>query len=98
MTNKLLIFCSNKLAENLAVRIGSSRHRSGGIIVNVKHIFQHPKYNSKLQDYDFSIYELVEPLNFTNRVQPIALPDADTKILDGTMCRVSGWGNFLFRI
>lgn len=83
---------SNKLPENLAVRVGSPAHRRGGLIIKVKRFFQHPQFNS-MQDFDFSIYELVEPLNFTKRVHSIALPDANDEFPDGTLCRVSGWGN-----
>lgn len=77
--------------SSLKVRVGSSQKRSGGSTVNVKTVFRHKDY--KGFDYDFSILELSETLNFTKQVNEIALPNEDTIVKDGALCLVSGWGN-----
>lgn len=46
-------------------------------------------------NYDFSLLELSETLHLDERVQPIALPDANTEIADGTQCVTTGWGNLI---
>lgn len=77
--------------SSLGIRVGSSQKRSGGSIMNVKNVFIHQDY--KGFDYDFSILELTEPLEFNEQIQPIALPNEDTIVKDGALCLVSGWGN-----
>lgn len=80
-------------ADDLAVRVGSSAYASGGSIIKLKRYVQHAKYNPMITDFDYSLLELAEPLSFNKGIRAIGLPDADTRISDGTMCRVSGWGN-----
>lgn len=74
------------------IRVGSTDNSNGGSIVPIKRFIRHEKYNAPITDYDFALLELNEPLNFTNLVQPIALPAANFIIEDGTMCKASGWG------
>lgn len=75
-----------------SVRVGSSFHAKDGQLVRVKNFIRHQNYSLYPIDYDFALLELAEPLNFTDKIQPIALPDADTVVEDGTLCTVSGWG------
>uniref|UniRef100_U5EZJ4 trypsin n=1 Tax=Corethrella appendiculata TaxID=1370023 RepID=U5EZJ4_9DIPT len=79
--------------SNLRVRVGSSRHASGGQIVSLKRITQHPQFDYSTIDYDFSLLELAQPLQFDNNRQPLGLPEQDEPVADGTLCIVSGWGN-----
>lgn len=84
---------SGSSASSLKVRIGSSTHAKGGILVQVKKITQHPKYNSNTIDYDFSVLELAEYDN-KNLVSGVAkLPKQNQSVNDGTLVRISGWGN-----
>lgn len=84
---------SGKWLRIFKVRVGSSSHGSGGLVIKLKRSLRHPKYSSFKNDFDFSLLELAEPLRFNVQVQAIALPDANTYIADGTPCLVSGWGN-----
>lgn len=53
----------------------------------------HNKHN-QYGDYDYGLIELEEDLEFSERVQPIKLADADYEnIAAGTKCVVSGWGD-----
>lgn len=83
--------------SNLTVRVGSSWHANGGQIIKISRIVDHPNYShAKIYgDYDISLLELSETLNFTERIQPIALPDANTDIYDGNLCVTTGWGNLV---
>lgn len=89
------IFCySFATPFKLTVRVGSSYHANGGFVVKLKRIVDHKKFKfvEKVPHYDFSLFELAEPLKFTDQIQPIALPIAYEEIPDGTMCMISGWG------
>ncbi|XP_050078335.1 trypsin-7-like [Anopheles maculipalpis] len=86
--------CTDDLpAFTFAVRYGSSMHETGGTLVLVKRVVQHPRYDSSTIDYDYSLLELEEELTFSDVVQPITLPEQDEAVMDGTMTIVSGWGN-----
>lgn len=76
----------------LKIRAGSTEVRSGGILVQVRDIYFHPKQNS-WSSYDFSLLELKEPLKLSKGIQPISLPAHGDSFEDGTLCEVSGWGN-----
>lgn len=60
--------------------------------MNVEKVISHEKYNKHTVDYDIAVLKLAETLNFTKSVQPIALPELNETIPDGTKCLVSGWG------
>lgn len=91
---EIFINFSFSLSE-LTVRVGSSLHEYGGSIIKLKRVVKHPNHDNYNLENDFSLLELAEPLKFNDRIQPIALPDADTHIADGTRCAVSGWGKFI---
>lgn len=85
--------CTGNLpAKSLAVRIGSSESASGGTLIKLKKYITHPKYDASRFDYDFSLLELDEPVEFGRKVKAVALPEDDLKIPDGAMVEVSGWG------
>lgn len=78
--------------NELTVRIGSSFHASNGTVVKIKRTIEHESYGQSRYDYDYALIELEEPLNFTDSIQAVALPNNDVKIADETVCLVSGWG------
>ncbi|XP_028985729.1 trypsin-3-like [Betta splendens] len=53
--------------------------------------FSHPGYDPRTQDSDLMLIRLSQPAELTGSVRPAALPSRCAS--DGTMCRVSGWGN-----
>jgi trypsin len=53
---------------------------------------EHPQYNSRTQDKDFSILTLCSPLSFRREVQPICLPSLPGPSYDNVAATVSGWG------
>lgn len=79
-------------ASTVKIRAGSTEVRSGGILAQIRDIYFHPKQNS-WSNYDFSLLELMEPLELSKTVQPISLPARSDSFEDGTLCDVSGWGN-----
>jgi trypsin len=80
-------------ARDLQIRAGSEKYASGGVAIQVKRIIQHEKYNYFNIDYDFSLLELAETIQYSLQIQPIQLPEQDEPVEDDTLCLVSGWGN-----
>lgn len=80
-------------ARYLQVRMGSSEHERGGLLVQVKVIHIHPMYNDDTIDYDYSVLELEADIPFDDTMQPINLPQFGDALKEGTMLTVSGWGD-----
>ncbi|XP_055386113.1 trypsin-1 [Condylostylus longicornis] len=84
---------SGQLADRMKIRLGTSTYASGGNVIKVKKIVQHEKFNISTVDYDYSLLELESNIEFDENKRPIKLPDSKELVLDGDICRVSGWGN-----
>lgn len=85
------------------IRAGSTFRSERGSVIKIKQIIPHPNYDSTSINIDFALLELLETLNFTDKIQPIALSDADTVIEDDTLSLVTGWGkqnqfDLIFRV
>ncbi|XP_055389299.1 trypsin-1-like [Condylostylus longicornis] len=79
--------------SSLSVRIGSSKHASGGILVQVENIHQHPNFSYSTIDWDFSVLRLSNYSNQNLTIGIAKLPKQNEKVPDGTIVRASGWGN-----
>lgn len=82
-------------SSSLSLRIGSEERASGGDVVNISRVISHENHDNREFDFDYALLELSEPLTFSNKVQPIKLPNQDDVISDGSLCKISGWGNTL---
>jgi len=60
--------------------------------VNVNKIIGHPDYNNRDLTNDICLLKLATPLEWTDFVQPIALPAPLLETEAGTDCIVTGWG------
>ncbi|XP_058822831.1 trypsin-1-like [Topomyia yanbarensis] len=80
-------------ASSIRVRVGSSMHASGGKVIAVGRIVQHPQFNYSIIDYDYSLLQLRKAIVLGDNSQAIELPKQDEAIEDGSLCVVSGWGN-----
>lgn len=83
----------NNNTESVKVRIGSSSHIKEGVLYNVERIVQHARFNRQNIDFDFSLLQLEESLNYDESVQPVDLPDYGELVADNAICLVTGWGN-----
>ncbi|XP_017773898.1 PREDICTED: trypsin-2-like [Nicrophorus vespilloides] len=79
-------------ANVLSVRAGSSFQGSGGQVVKVLKIHQHPKYNKNTVDFDISVLELQSEIKMGAGASAIPLPEAGEKSKEGDDAVVSGWG------
>lgn len=82
-------------AEDLLVRIGTTKKSIGGSMHKVKRIVQNKLFDVVNIDYDFSLLELEDSIEFNEKTQPIKLVDRDQVLVDETLCLVTGWGNTL---
>lgn len=80
------------MSGKMKARIGTTNNLKGGKMVDIKRSVRHEKYNRRTIDYDYALFELSEPLNFTDKVEAIALPSENEVLPDGTLCQLAGWG------
>nr|QEI22865.1 putative trypsin-like serine protease [Oryctes rhinoceros] len=80
-------------APQLGIRAGSSNRLSGGVVVPIATIFQHPSYDDWYIDYDISVLLLGDNgVVLGSTIQPIPLPVQSQPIPGGVDSLVSGWG------
>lgn len=79
-------------APSYTVRIGSTLKQKGGTLHKVKRIVQHKQYNGRIVDFDYSLLELVDSIQFNEASQPISLPEEQDRVEDNQTCLVTGWG------
>lgn len=79
----------------LSVRVGSTKHASGGEIILIRRKVEHPKAKlvRSIFDYDFSLVQLARPVTLGSNCQIIPLPTPKEPVLDNTLCITSGWGS-----
>lgn len=80
-------------AQSYTIRIGSTLNKKGGTLYKVKRIVQHKQYNGRIVDFDYSLLELVDSIQFSESAQPITLPDDQDHVKDNQTCLVTGWGD-----
>ncbi|XP_017966795.2 trypsin-1-like [Drosophila navojoa] len=62
-------------------------------LLKIKKKVEHEKHNRINLDYDFTLLQLQEPIEFDETKQPVKLPKQGQEFEDGEMCYVSGWGD-----
>ncbi|XP_008278873.1 transmembrane protease serine 5 [Stegastes partitus] len=58
----------------------------------VEKIIYNKNYNHRSHDSDIALMKLRTPLNFSDTIRPICLPQYDYDLPGGTQCWISGWG------
>ncbi|XP_056612656.1 transmembrane protease serine 13a [Triplophysa dalaica] len=78
---------------------GSWRVHAGSVSQNnlqtaysVKKIILHESYNNEKNDYDIALLKLSNPVEFSNKVQPVCLPTFDQNFSEDLDCWTSGFG------
>ncbi|XP_017782890.1 PREDICTED: trypsin-7-like [Nicrophorus vespilloides] len=79
-------------AKDLSVRAGSSIKGSGGVVVQVKTVYQNPQYDAWNIDYDITVLELAESLSLGSGINTIPLPKFLQPVPAGAEAVCSGWG------
>ncbi|XP_054462137.1 transmembrane protease serine 5 [Anoplopoma fimbria] len=58
----------------------------------VEKIIYNKNYNHRSHDSDIALIKLLTPLNFSDTIRPVCLPQYDYDLPGGTQCWISGWG------
>ncbi|XP_076843148.1 enteropeptidase-like [Brachyhypopomus gauderio] len=58
----------------------------------VDQIIINQHYNRRTKDSDIALIHLETPVNFTDHIQPICLPDPKQQFEPGRKCVITGWG------
>ncbi|XP_036393692.1 transmembrane protease serine 5 [Megalops cyprinoides] len=58
----------------------------------VEKIIYNKNYNHRSHDNDIALMKLKTPLNFTDTIRPVCLPQYDHDLPGGTQCWIAGWG------
>ena len=89
---------SDPAEDNLNVFVGSDLITGdGGTVVPVSRVLVHPEYNLEagtVAGYDVALWELAEPVTFSDRVRTVAMQDETMTDLSaaGTLATAVGWG------
>jgi hypothetical protein len=60
---------------------------------NISHTYVHPQFDNYAAYYDVAILQLVQPIQYSERIRPICLPQQNHSMTpDGKLLRVIGWG------
>ncbi|XP_073459198.1 transmembrane protease serine 5 [Aquarana catesbeiana] len=77
----------------LAGIISHSSVEQKGSVSTVEKIIYHQKYDDRSHDYDIALMKLDKPLNYSDSIRPVCLPQYDQDLAAGSECWVSGWGH-----
>ena len=72
----------------------SRKTETGKVTINIKAQTKHPFYwlEGDTAGYDFAIWTLEEPVQFSATIQPICLPNSANDVNAGSQVLNSGWG------
>lgn len=83
--------CTDGTYESeLSVRLGSSYHAQGGVVVRVSKTNQHEDYDSDNMYNDITVLELTESVQYSAGIQPVRLTSYDPS--ENSEVVISGWG------
>ena len=83
---------------DLQVLLGVHNYNHEGatttIRMDISEIVDHPDYESRSTNYDFSLLKMATPLNFDDypHIRPVCLPENDSNDYSGFVATVTGWG------
>ncbi|XP_052431872.1 chymotrypsin-like protease CTRL-1 [Carassius gibelio] len=58
----------------------------------VSKVIRHPLFNRATFNNDIALLKLSSPVTFTPRISPVCLPESNARIVPGTRCFTTGWG------
>ncbi|OXB75183.1 UNVERIFIED_CONTAM: hypothetical protein H355_003310, partial [Colinus virginianus] len=62
------------------------------VVQNIDQIIINPHYNKVTKDSDIALMHLQHKVQYTDRIQPICLPEKNEQFLPGINCSIAGWG------
>ncbi|XP_047023328.1 trypsin-3-like [Helicoverpa zea] len=77
--------------RDVVLRAGST-NRKNGTIIPIAELIPHPEYDDPAIDKDVALMRTVNPIKYTDTIQPVKLPELNRTMVSDTMVQVSGWG------
>lgn len=74
------------------VLAGSSKKSRHGVVVYAKRSIIHDQYSAVTRRFDIGLIQLDRPLIFSACIQPIALPEPNSRNAENLFAVVTGWG------
>ncbi|XP_056641076.1 trypsin-3-like isoform X1 [Diorhabda sublineata] len=84
--------CFDEISSGLTIVSGITDLSEAEASVRVMSIIIHEDYDSATIDSDIAIMKLSENLTYSEKIQPILLPEENVEVPDGTLAITSGWG------
>ncbi|KAF9788981.1 hypothetical protein SFRURICE_019002 [Spodoptera frugiperda] len=78
--------------RNRRIRAGTSNRASGGVVVSINRIVNHPTYGSNQMDGDISVIQLASALVYNDRIQQVPIVPQGFELPDNLPVVHSGWG------
>lgn len=76
----------------VTVHYGSTDRTTGGSYRSVRRIVPHENFNASTLDNDIALIILQYPIFYSERAQPVALPEFDYDLQNNSTLLISGWG------
>jgi len=91
-------FKTDRMRESYVVKLGKyhrkmAKRDRGELVVKLEEISVHPEYNDYANNNDIALLKLIEPVEFTNFIRPICLPNPLTELKVNMRGLISGWGD-----
>ncbi|KAJ9590566.1 hypothetical protein L9F63_016398 [Diploptera punctata] len=88
----------NELLEEslMVLKAGTNELYSKGIEHQISKMIVHPQYDSRSFDYDIALIKVMQPFNFTDKVNAVELPAQNWHPHSNTIATVSGWGKIKY--
>ncbi|XP_050518673.1 trypsin-1-like [Diabrotica virgifera virgifera] len=86
--------CFNDVSGRITILAGTADLTQEGTSIKVKSILIHENYNPDVGslDHDIAILKLSEKITFSDKIQPINLPEEDIDVPKDTKVSTAGWG------
>ncbi|XP_026319140.1 trypsin epsilon-like, partial [Hyposmocoma kahamanoa] len=84
--------CAQNVDPTTVVLRAGSTWRKNGTIIPIAEVIPHPEYDNPRFDKDVAVMRTVDPIEFTNTIQPIPLTWRGRPMIGDTQFVVSGWG------
>lgn len=79
--------------SQMGIRAGSTQRASGGKLIGVTKVTQHPNFDTQTFRNDIAVLQLSESLEFGPTISTVNLPSSSEEIPQpGVNCSVTGWG------
>ncbi|XP_032889385.1 transmembrane protease serine 2 [Amblyraja radiata] len=89
--------CGERISSPIHWRVNAGhlylREGSALTVHKIEKFIRHELFNSETKDFDVALMKLISPLEFSEKISPICLPNQGQVFHSGTYSWISGWGD-----